>query len=105
MVTISVTSPPQRWLGRSGFEAPLEEIRRDRLVVIAHRRAAVALSHPGTQSLQSHQPGHVLAADGDALGPQLSVHARASVRPAAPLVRDAESSLLAADPAERQLAA
>ncbi len=39
----------------------------DRLIVIAHRRAAVALAQPRLQSLAAHQPSDVLAADGDAL--------------------------------------
>ena len=48
---------------RVGRELPIEQIRRDRLVVIAHRRALEPFPGPGFQPVLLHQPNHPFAAD------------------------------------------
>ena len=64
---------------RVGRELPVEQIRRDRLVVIAHRRALEALPRPRFQPVLLHQPNHALAADALLLLEQVLVNARAAV--------------------------
>ena len=44
------------------LELAVEQIRRDRLIVIAPRRELVPLAHPRFQALFLHQPHHALAA-------------------------------------------
>ena len=64
---------------RVGRELPVEQIRRDRLVVIAHRRAFEAFPRPRFQAVLLHQPNDPLAADADLLLEQIFVNARAAV--------------------------
>jgi hypothetical protein len=68
-------------------ELPVEQVRRYRLVVVAHRGDPVPLPDPCLEPLLLHDPDDPLAADEDPvrLG-QLDVDARAAVRPAAALV-------------------
>ena len=64
---------------RVGRELPVEQIRRDRLIVIAHRRAFEPLPGPRFQPVLLHQPNHALAADARVLLEQILVNARAAV--------------------------
>src|SRR4051795_9110241 len=63
-----------------GGELPVEQVGRDREVVAAvgGPRAAARRARDGEAAL-AHEPRHPLAADPDALRPQLGVHARAAV--------------------------
>jgi hypothetical protein len=50
---------------RVGRELSVEQIRRDRLIVITHRRALEAFPSPRFQSVFLHQSNHALAAHAD----------------------------------------
>jgi hypothetical protein len=78
-MTNSVVSPTQRRFGSSGRELPVEQIRGDRLVMIAHRRAFEAFTGPRVQSVLLHQPNHAPAAHADLLLTQVFVNAWAAV--------------------------
>ena len=78
-MTNSVVSPTQRRFGAVGRELPVEQIRRDRLIVIAHRRALEAFPRARLQAVLLHQPNHALAADALVLLEQVLVNARAAV--------------------------
>jgi hypothetical protein len=56
-----VADPPV--IRRFRGELPLEQIRRDRLVVIAHRRAFEPLADARLQAVLLHQPDHALPTD------------------------------------------
>src|SRR4051794_29798036 len=63
-----------------GGEVPVEQVRRDRVVVPAVGRArhAAPPARDG-ETVPTHEPRHPLATDPDALRPRLGVHARAAV--------------------------
>ena len=56
-----VADPPL--IRRGGRELPIEQIGRDRLVVIAHRRELEPPPHAASQAVLLHQPDDPLAAD------------------------------------------
>ena len=74
-------------VGCVGDEIPVEHVRRDRLVMRAHRRARESLPGAGAQALEPHQSHHPLAADRLALLPQVLVHAGAAISPPARRMR------------------
>jgi hypothetical protein len=55
--------PDPALIRRLGGELPVEQIRRHRLIVVAHRRALEALAHPRLKAVGLHQPNDALAAD------------------------------------------
>jgi hypothetical protein len=61
-----------RW-GRR--ELTIQQVGRDRVIVIAHRRAREALANPGFQAFFLHQTHDARAADPDVLLDQILVHA------------------------------
>src|SRR5947209_7589850 len=64
---------------RVGGELSVEQIRRDRLIVIAHRRALEALPRAGFQTVLLHQPNHALPTDALVLLEQVFVNPRTAV--------------------------
>ena len=60
-----------------GRELPIEDIRRDRLIVIAHGRRPKSLPLASPEALGLHQPRDPFAADGNPLLPQIREHAPA----------------------------
>src|SRR5882762_3346566 len=78
-ITNSVVSPTQRRFGAFGRELPIEQIRGDRLVVIAHRGAPEAFPRPGFQAVLLHQPDHPLPTDPLFLLDQILVDPRAAI--------------------------
>jgi hypothetical protein len=50
-----------RLIWRLRGELPIQEICRDRLIVITHRRALKPLAHAGFEAVFLHQPNHALA--------------------------------------------
>jgi hypothetical protein len=76
-------------IARRRLKLPVEQIGRDRLVVLAHRRAAIAPAHARPEVLDAHQPHDPSPADLHLLGAQLTQDPRAAVRPATRLVRSA----------------
>ena len=74
---------------RGRRELPIEQIGRDRLVVVAHGGHFVALARPRLQTVFLHQPDHALAAHVLLLLDEIFVNARAAV----PLLARAERRL------------
>src|SRR6185312_14853354 len=74
-------------IGPLGVESTRQQIGRDRLVVLAHRRRAIPLAPPGDETIALHQPDHSLSADEHVVSPQLGVDARAAVGASTALVR------------------
>jgi hypothetical protein len=64
---------------RVGRELPVEDIRRHRVVVIAHRRAREPPADPRLQALFLHQPNDAFAADPHVLLEQVTMNPRAAV--------------------------
>ena len=77
---------------RGCAELPGEDVRPDRLVVLAHRRTAEPLALPSDDSLVFHEPNYSLPAHPGALGGELRVQARAAVRPVALVVRRSQAN-------------
>ena len=71
--SVVVADPPL--IRRRGRELPVEEIRRDRLVVVAHRRAFEAFPLAGLQAGLPHQTDHPFATHGLVLRDQVTVNA------------------------------
>ena len=72
-----VADPPL--IRRDRLKLPVQEIGRDRLVVITHRRARIALAEPRLQPVFLHQAHDPFAADVLVLRDQVFVNARAAV--------------------------
>jgi hypothetical protein len=81
----SVVSPTQRWFGLR-LELAVENVRRHRLVAVAHRRALVAMALGRHQAVELHQPHNSFPAHPHAVLRQLAVHTRAAVASATALV-------------------
>jgi hypothetical protein len=60
-----------------GLERAVEQVVRDRLVVVAHRRRAVPPTNASYQALALHEPDHPIAAN--VLTREVRVHPRAAV--------------------------
>jgi hypothetical protein len=73
-----------------GLEATREEVRRDRLVVVADRRALVPSAHAGHEALLLHQPNDPLATDMLVVGLEVLEDPRAAVVRAPELERLAQ---------------
>ena len=76
-------SPTQRSVRVLGAEASIEQIGRNRLVVVAHRRHLEALARPRHEALFLHQPHDTLTADVDVLLDEVLVNPWAPVAPTA----------------------
>jgi hypothetical protein len=91
--------PDPALVRKCGLEAPLEQIRRHRLIMLAHRRRAVTSTNSGLKAFLLHQPNDPVAANVLAALGQLDVDARAAVGATAALVRfahdDGEAPVLA----------
>ena len=80
-----VPDPPV--VRRVRHEVLREHIRRDRLVMIAHRRTFEAFPHPRRETFHLFQPNHALPTDPMALVPEVTVNAGTAVGAATRLMR------------------
>lgn len=62
-----------------GHELPIQKVRRDRLIVVAHRSDLESLALSSDQALFLHQAGNTLFADSDSVFEEIAVNARAAV--------------------------
>lgn len=70
-----------------GRELPIEHVAGDGMIVIAHRRMAMAATYAADEAVLAHQRCDPLLTDGFPLLVQIFPHARVPIAPTARLVR------------------